>query len=336
MVDGWLQRILGPDAGEYALVRIDAAAAQPTDLEPHLGGMSLLADDRVLIIERADEWSPSQQRQLLQMLRSLPPGVSVILTVTGEQATRRQPLQQDLMDFIERYGAVERVAKLKPWDAEKWVAQRAKAAGADISQAAVQVLLNSVGTDQDRLASEIDKLATYAGEGGEITPEMVMRLVPRTAEASVFGLIDAIGAGETEKALAMLREFMPPSGQDQAVAQLLRLLARQFRLIWQAHVLTGSGHRLEAWDEVPEEWAGKLPADPNVVATIRGRDWMARKLYAQARSMSEAMIVRALREIYMADLTLKGLLDRRLPPEVVIEILVSRLCMIHAQTARRR
>ncbi len=334
MVESWLQRLLGPDAGEFSVVHIDATAAEPDDLQPHLGGMSLLADERVIVVDRVDEWSPSQQRRLLQLLRSLPDGVSVILTVVGEQATRRAPLAQDLMDFIENYGAVQRAAKLKPWDVEAWVRDRAKAAGAEIDPAAVHVLVNFVGPDQDRLASEIEKLATYAGEGQTITAEMVYRLVPRTAEASVFALVDAVAAGDTEKALALLREAIPPTGQDQAVAQLLYLLARQFRLIWQARVLIGSGHRLDRLDEVPEEWAGKLPADPNVVATVRGRDWMARKLATQARAMSEAMIVRALREIYTADCTLKGLLDRRLPPEVVIEILVCRLCTIHARTRR--
>ena len=335
MVEQWIERLLGKEADEYSVVKVDAAAAGPDDLQPHVGGMSLLADERVIVVERADEWTASQQRALVQMLRGLPPGVSVILTVVGEQATRRAPLHQDLMDFVERYGAVQRAQKLRPWDAQGWVQKRAKEAGVEIDPAAARLLVGRVGADQDRLASEIEKLAAYAGEGGRVGPEDVAALVPRTAEASVFALVDAIAGGEAEKALGLVRELMPPTGQEQMAAQLIHLLARQFRLVWQAQALMGLGHRLDVLNEVPEEWAGKLPADPNVVATVRGRDWMARKIAGQARSMSQATVVRALREIYMADLTLKGLLDRRLPAEVVIEILVSRLCMIHAQREAR-
>ncbi|MBC7288267.1 MAG: hypothetical protein H5T86_09535, partial [Armatimonadetes bacterium] len=154
--------------------------------------------------------------------------------------------------------------------------------------------------------------------------------------ANIFALIDAITEGRADEALRLLAEVMPESGDDQAAAHLLFLLTRHLRLIWQARVLLQSGHRLETLSEVPEEWVGKLPADPNVVATVRGRDWMARKLEDQARALPESAIVRALREAYAADLTLKGLLDRRLPARAVMEILVSRLCMLRGPTAQVR
>lgn len=335
-LDKWVKRLLGDRVDEYSVVRLDAAARDPDSLTDHLGGLSLLAAERVVVIDRADEWSPSQQRRFLQMLRNLPPGISVIITVCGEQATRRSVLQQELQDFIERYGAIERVGTLQFRDARDWVRQRVRAGGAQIAPAAVDALLERTGADRDRLTSEIDKLITYAGEGATITAQMVEQLVPRTAEANIFALIDAITEGRADEALRLLAEVMPESGDDQAAAHLLFLLTRHLRLIWQARVLLQSGHRLETLSEVPEEWVGKLPADPNVVATVRGRDWMARKLEDQARALPESAIVRALREAYAADLTLKGLLDRRLPARAVMEILVSRLCMLRGPTAQVR
>ncbi|MBC7289413.1 MAG: hypothetical protein H5T86_15500, partial [Armatimonadetes bacterium] len=112
-LDKWVKRLLGDRVDEYSVVRLDAAARDPDSLTDHLGGLSLLAAERVVVIDRADEWSPSQQRRFLQMLRNLPPGISVIITVCGEQATRRSVLQQELQDFIERYGAIERVGTLQ-------------------------------------------------------------------------------------------------------------------------------------------------------------------------------------------------------------------------------
>jgi DNA polymerase III delta subunit len=335
-VAAWLERLLGPGADEYAVVRLHASSAAPEDLEPHLAGLSLLAEQRVVVIEQVADWAPTQQRQLLQMLRNLPPGVSLILTVVGEQASLRQPLLGELMQYLDRHGRVERRAKPKVWDLPEWAQSFAQRLGVTLSPPAAAELVGRVGPDQDRLASELEKLATYVGPGKQITPEAVRTLVPRTAEGSVFELLDAIGAGQAAQAAQLVREYLPPSGQEEATAQLIYQLARHLRLLWQARVLTRAGYNLTRLEEVPEEWVGKLPADSNVVAAVHDKPWMARRLADQARRHTDASMLLALRSVYVADLTLKGQLERRLPPEIIAELLVSELCRVHEQASRGR
>jgi DNA polymerase III delta subunit len=331
-MDALVKQLLG-DAwtNEYAVVPVDAGSTEPAGLLLHLTGMSLMAAERVIIIRDVDEWTASQQRELLQILRTLPSGISVILTVVGEGSYRRQPLQADLMTFLESHGRIERRAKLRQPDIIRWVKSLAQTLGVNADDKALEELVLRVGADQDRLANEIEKLATYVGEGERITLDTVRQLVPRTAEGSVFALVDAIGDGETRRACFLVREFLPASGEDEAVSHLMHMLARHFRLLWQTLVLARAGYRLEDLSEVPEEFVGKFPTDPNVVAVVGGRDWMARKLSQQAQHYTEMTIIRCLREIYVADITLKGIVDRRLPPDVLAELLVSQLCRLRTK-----
>ncbi len=331
-----LQQILGDAASdEYAVTSVDASETGPEELRPHLTGRSLLAEDRVVVVSSAEAWTAAQQREILPMLRALPPGLSVILTVVGEQAERSQPFQADLTTFLKSHGHIERHRKLAARDAQPWVGSAAQRLGVQMDDAAAAELVDRVGPDEDRLASEMEKLATYAGDSGRITLEAVRELVPRSLEASVFVLIDALSSGDVRKAYQLLAEFLPPSGQDEAVAHLLYMLARHFRLLWQTLALQRAGYRLEGLEEVPEELVGKLPAEPNVVASVGGRNWMARKLSQQAQRHTEATVIRSLREIYVADLTLKGILERRLPSDAVAELLVSQLGTLRARGGGR-
>lgn len=329
LVDG----ILGPDADPFAVVKLDALSTPPEDLQAHLTGFSLLAEERLIVVGQASDWTPAQQREVLGMLRTLPPSTFVVLTVAGEQAMSKMPLLADLMDFIERHGQVLRRASPVAWKMYPWIEQRAKRLGVIMTREAAKELLERVGADQDRLASELEKLAAYVGAGGRIDLGAVRAVVVATAEGSVFALADALADGKTDVALQLVRELLPPTNAEDAAVHFLHVLARHLRLLWQARVLVSAGYDLARLREVPEEFVGKFPADPNIVVAVSGKDWLARKLVDQAFRHSEAEIVSALSRIYAADLTLKGLLERRLPAEAVAELLVAEL--FAARTVKR-
>lgn len=320
-----VEAILGPEADPFAVVRLDALSTPPADLQPHLTAFSLLAEQRVIVVSQASDWTPAQQREVLAMLRALPPSTFVVLTVTGEQASSRTPLFSELMDFIERHGRVLRYAAPVVWKMRPWVEERAARLGVTITRDGVEELLERVGADRDRVASELEKLAVYVGERGRINAEVVRALVAPTAEGSVFAISDALADGRTDVALRLVREFLPPSNPEDAAVHFLYVLARHLRLLWQTKALVSAGYDLAKLREVPEEFVGKFPADPNVVVAVNGKDWLARKLISQAYRHSEAEIISALGRVYAADLSLKGLSERRLPAEAVAELLVAEL-----------
>ncbi len=77
---------------------------------------------------------------------------------------------------------------------EKWIKEKAAAAGLKMDSRLSARLVNTVGPDLWRLSSEIEKMALFA-EGGEVGERELEILSPRTAEAKAFAAAAALASG---------------------------------------------------------------------------------------------------------------------------------------------
>ena len=89
------------------------------------------------------------------------------------------------------------------------------------------MLIEALGGDAARIASEIEKLALYAGPDRKITAEDIGALVPNAQETTIFALVAALGAGNRAKSLDAL-DTLVRNGEYLPLA--LSFLETQFRL----------------------------------------------------------------------------------------------------------
>lgn len=122
-----------------------------------------------------------------------------------------------------------------------WVRARAQSLDATIDARAIDALLEALfpGTwravarrddvppDLYRLDSEVVKLATAAGPGGQITSELVSELVPGAEAINIWGLTDAIAKGDPA---AAVREVERALATGTAAEMLIGQLAGQFEV----------------------------------------------------------------------------------------------------------
>lgn len=136
----------------------------------------------------------------------------------------------------------------------------------------IAYLVGRVGTDQWRLAGDINKLVLG---GGEVTRQMVDHLIEPHAEASAFELIDALLAQKTAEAgqlLAIVRRSEDPY-------RFMGLLVHQ----WYALALL-----LSAGDRSDQEIAGASGLHPFVVKKSR---YISRRLSAAVvRDMTDRLL----------------------------------------------
>ena len=92
------------------------------------------------------------------------------------------------------------------------IASMAKEEGCTITDRAVTMLVELLGDDLMALRSEIKKLAAYS-RFTEIGESHVKDLSPRSLEDNVFGMISAIEAGNTARALSLAKDMLD-SGVD--------------------------------------------------------------------------------------------------------------------------
>ena len=118
-----------------------------------------------------------------------------------------------------------------------WIAKEARAQGGEFAPQAAEELVAQVGNDTRQAAQEVTKLLTYVNGERAVTTADVQALTPRTAEAVIWNLVDALSAGNGQKAQSLLHQFLEQDDQYYVWSMIIR----QFRLMLLAREVLDSG-----------------------------------------------------------------------------------------------
>ena len=356
----FVDAVLPPEEQTYGLTVVDLETTPVTEAVSALYSGSLMAGTRVLLLrnlqalragavrakepaegdESSDPEPPDEgakpgskppQKVLTEALASIPPGVFVVLTHVSMRERKGYAVSSALTKLVGSKGQTSQ--HKTPWEDElgRWVIQEARQRGKRLDDAAASLLVELTGRDQGRLSSELDKVAAYVGKPEQITADDVSAVAVRSAEATSFQLVDAIAEGDAAKALAMLPDLVPAHNATSAAVPLLGMIARNLRLLWQASYL-GRNRAPVDRGKPPDALAELLPTQQNVTEATRS-DFVARKLAGHARNFTDTQAALSLERVLHADRALKGQTGEHLDPRLVVERLVTELCLL-AQRSR--
>ncbi len=162
----------------------------------------------------------------------------------------------------------------------RWAADYAHEQGGKISQADAKWLIDRVGPNQMSLQQELHKLMTYTPH---ITRDSIEQLTEPLPQSSIFALLDAAFAGNTEQTFRLYREQRALRVEPQAIIAMLA---------WQLHVLALV---VAAAPRSAEEVAKAAGINPFVV----------RKTHNLARRISLADTKRLIADLLALDMQLK-------------------------------
>ncbi len=155
--------------------------------------------ERLLIPKREGKAADAEQERLEAFIRN-PPSHATIVFVCGSMDMRRR-----LAKLLLKEAQVVDCGTIgNPDDAERWVKTRAARDKVPLDASAVRALVERAGIDLVRLRSGLERVALYAIGQRTITVEDVKQVVTATAEATNFGVANAI---ERSDAAAALREL---------------------------------------------------------------------------------------------------------------------------------
>ncbi len=183
-----------------------------------------------------------------------------------------------------------------------WVSQQFAARGARAEPDACAALVQLVGEDLHQLASEVDKLATWAG-GEPIGEPEVELLVPALAETSDYRLADIWSRGEAAGLLRVSEEIMErdPKARRDVAARLSARFGGQVLSVARAKRLKDAGVSVGSAQK----------------ALGLRFDWQARRAYEQAEPFSQPELDDAVVRLAELDLALKG--KSRLAPDLELQ-----------------
>jgi DNA polymerase III subunit delta len=286
-----LRRRFEPDSVQL----LSAADASGEDVVATCNALGLFAEGgRLIVVDGVEAWKAADAKPIAAYLKAPVPATT--LALVGGELKKDAPIAK----------AVAGAGEVLLWEVPKrglqrWVGEQFQVHGAKIEPEAARVLVELVGEDLYELATEIDKLATWAG-GERVGVDDVERLVAARGEATNFALTDAWGARDVAGVLRASESMLERSGDpySKTIPRLLGVLGSHVSRIRECQALEANG--VSAKDA-----AVRLKRNPYYVG----------KLYAQARNFSPEELREVTVRLADLDHALKG--GSRLAPELELE-----------------
>ncbi len=278
--------------------RFQAKEISAGEVIGRLSTLPMFGGKKLFMLEGADTWGKDDRAALEAFVPRIPPTACLVLTASGKKG------MEGLTKAVKAGGAVIQLRPPAEKDAPRWLMNKARENGKEISFQAAFRLVELAGPDITGLATELEKLCTLVGERGNIEIEDVDEAASSRRGASMFELLDQVKSKQAAKAVESLRSLVLAG---EAPLKILSSLAWQIRMVWQVKDGLNRG-MTEA------QLASRLKAHPFVVK--KARDYAAGFSDADLREIHDA--------IRLTDVALKSTGSR---PEMLLEGLLLRLCL---------
>ena len=188
------------------------------------------------------------------------------------------------------------------------IKSKLSALGKTISQEAVDILVERVGSNMRDLDSEIEKVILYIGDKKNVDEVDVEFLVSGLDARNIFDFVNALAEKNLTKCLKIIDDIFYVYDKNAAGPMVVGAVYGHFKKLWTAKVLLRAG--------VPENSiAGKLGVHPYFVSG----------LLTQARAYDEKQLAVIFTEVARTDRAVKSKSGKM--PSQVIESLVYKLLL---------
>ena len=133
----------------------------------------------------------------------------------------------DVPELVQRRAGLHPQIREPAADAERWVRARAERDKVPLEPAAMRALVERAGVDIVRLRNGLERVALYAMGQPKITAADVTQVVPAAAEATNFGIANAIEQNDAAGALRELALALDGGAQPFFVLGQLRYVAEK-------------------------------------------------------------------------------------------------------------
>lgn len=225
------------------------------DAIPMFGGrkMILVCDSGFFSLKEADETLPAYLTQL---------PAHTCLVFREASVDKRSKLYK----AVEKSGIVFSCERQTSAMICKLLSKAARVSHRDITKDAAELMVLGIGDDLTRLLSELEKLILFTKDGEVISEAHVREVCTLSVSSRVFDLTDAISENNREKAFVYLKSLLDAKEPPQL---LLIMVARVFMQMYDAKLLMQEG-----------------TSYGDIAAAIGVKDFIARKLCAQAKRFS--------------------------------------------------
>ena len=300
-IDAWRARVRKRADGERGpggLETFDARQSDPAEIAGALSVLSFEPGTRYLLVDDAGAWKAARLAPLEEALEELPPETVLVLIVRGKAL-------KQLCKAVETAGGeVREYAAPKPWKLPEWCAERARELGVQLDREAAKELVERVGSSQQRLSRELEKIAIAVHPSATVGPNDVEQLAAADNAPQAYDLADALVAGDLRETLALAEEL---EAHGERPGRLVFPVVRRLREVHRAAALLEAG--------LPEQKVGE---------SLKAPPWLAKKTVARAKKADTASLERALCVFAELEVTMRGGGELQLDEDAAFSLALAR------------
>lgn len=300
-----LQAKLGDPTIASANTTVFAAAPPLDELSGAVRTLPFLATQRLVVVHGLTKnLAADGRKNLIPLLESIPSSSQLILLEPPLAEEKRKP-KHWLLKWAEAAGpivAIRSFALPQGPQMVAWLQQRAKDLGGEMKPQASAALAQLVGSDKGAAEQELQKLLAFVGYSRPIEAADVTTVsLPSGEHGDFFALIDALGSGNSGRAMQLLGALM----EERDLILLYFSLVGHFRLLLQTRDL------LDA-----------RKSDAEIAQVLGIHPYRAQKLAGQARRFSSASFEAMYKRLLELD---EGIKTGKIEPELAMETFVANL-----------
>jgi DNA polymerase III subunit delta len=197
----------------------------------------LFATRRVVILRNFEALSPSQRERVVEYAAAVPASMTLVIESNDEKL--ETAAHKKLAAVASRVGVAFPFAHLDEAETMERVLARFRREGVHVEPDALDLLVESAGTQLMDLVNEVDKILLARGDAETVTRELVADVVGKYRTESLFALLDGIGTAPPATTLARLSSLLE-SGEE-PVFLVAMMLRRVVSLLEVGHVVAERG-----------------------------------------------------------------------------------------------
>jgi len=188
----------------------------------------VFAEKRLVTVKDAHLLPVAELEKFLPYLQD-PVPETCLLFIADKIDSRRKFFQQ-----FKKYGDLVEFKPLSDREIPRYIRKALNQQDIKISADAIDLFCSMVGGNLHEIHAELDKLLTYIGSATLVDIVDVQAVVSRGRAENIFELGNAVGRGDTAKALTLIMRL---SAAGEAPLKILSLLVLHFRRLWKVREL---------------------------------------------------------------------------------------------------
>lgn len=307
--DRIINKILSKEDLDFNLIRFEGNPSLDA-LSNAVSSLPVFAEKKIVVLNDfdAEKLDADTLNAVINIFSDIPESSVIITAVTGFEVDAKKAKTKKLISSADKYGVTCEFDYMQPSKVTELIIKKAARLGVIISRDNALLLSELTLRSLTLIGSELDKLCSYAGKGGEITKPVINLLVSKQLDSNIFELANMLVRKNTNGVFNILNDLISEGYQPVVIMSSLSSTFVDFYRI-----------KLAKNENVSNE---RISVDFNYA---KNRVWLIGKTASTVNNISIGYIRKCLEALNIADYKLKSSpVDNRIIMEQALtKILVS-------------